>query len=160
MKKKQEDKKTLVQRLRKEAGRELQHWQALKKYGGNDPLWPDGTNMNLTRNHMIYANMQIAELANAPKQLWMFGEGIPLLDDLLISVPPEVSNDYMADVAGIKSRAGEALGAAENSSDPRIAKEAERLRKAMACRDYVDMRRITYSLMRECTGEQAIGGQP
>ena len=153
MKRKEEDKKSLVQRLRKEAEKELQHWQALKKYGGNDPCWPDGTNMNLTRNHIIHENRQIAELDNAPKQLWMFGEGIPLLDDLLISVPPEVSSDYMADVAGIKSRAVVALGAAEDSSDPRIAKEAERLRQAMAYRNYVDMRRITYSLMRECTGE-------
>ena len=83
----------------------------------------------------------------------MFGDGVPLLDDLLISIPPEVSPDYMADAAGIKSRALEALGEAESSSNPHIAKDAERLRQAMVHRNYVDMRRITYLLTRECTGE-------
>lgn len=73
MKRQEEDKKALVQRLRKEAERELQHWKTLKKYGGNDPLWPDGTNMNLTRNHIIHANRQIAELANAPSNFGCLG---------------------------------------------------------------------------------------
>ena len=137
-----------VEELQEQAQRELLHWQALKKYGGSDPLWPDGMNMNLTRNHIIYANRKIAELANVPQQLGMFSESVPMLDNLLVTVPPEVSSDYMADIAGIKSRAMDALKAAENSSDPHAAKDAERLREAMAHKNYVDMRRITYSITR------------
>ena len=137
-----------VEELQEQAQRELLHWQALKKYGGSDSLWPDGINMNLTRNHIIYANRKIAELANVPQQLGMFGESVPMLDNLLVTVPPEVSSDYMADIAGIKSRAMDALEAAENSSDSRAAKDAERLRQAMAHKNYVDMRRITYSITR------------
>lgn len=155
MKSKKEDKKSLMKKLQKEAEKELQHWKMLKKYGGQDPFYPDGTNMNLTRNHIIHANRRIAELAYAPQQLWMFGDGVPLLDDLLISVPPEVSNDYMADVAGIKSRAAAALKTAEGNNNARIAKDAERLQAAVAQKDYVKMRRITYSIIRECTGGQA-----
>lgn len=137
-----------VKKLQEQAQSELLHWQALKKYGGSDPVWPDGVNMNLTRNHIIYANRKIAELANVPQQLGMFGESVPMLDNLLVTVPPEVSNDYMADVAGIKSRAMDALKTAENSSDPHAAKDAERLREAMVHKNYIDMRRITYLITR------------
>lgn len=137
-----------VKKLQEQAQRELLHWQALKKYGGSDPVWPDGVNMNLTRNHIIYANRKIAELANVPQQLGMFGESVPMLDNLLVTVPPEVSNDYMADVAGIKSRAMDALKTAENSSDPHTAKDAERLREAIMYKNYIDMRRITYLITR------------
>ena len=33
---------------------EYEHWEYLKEYGGSDPHYDDGVNMNLTRNHIIY----------------------------------------------------------------------------------------------------------
>ena len=42
--------------------REYEHWEYLRKFGGNDPFYDDATNMNLTRNHIIYAKRQLEEL--------------------------------------------------------------------------------------------------
>lgn len=58
-------KKTPEQMLecyRKDIQRELAHWHFLRDHGGQDPFWPDGVNMNLTRNHIIYARRQIVEI--------------------------------------------------------------------------------------------------
>ena len=33
---------------------ENKHWDDLKKNGCSDPAWPDGVNLNLVRNHIIY----------------------------------------------------------------------------------------------------------
>lgn len=30
--------------------REIASWKYIQKYGCNDPFWPDGCNMNITRN--------------------------------------------------------------------------------------------------------------
>lgn len=40
---------------REYARRELEHWQDMFAHGCNDPAWPDGCNLNLTRNHIIAA---------------------------------------------------------------------------------------------------------
>ena len=34
-------------------------WQRLYENGGSDPFWPDGVNLNLVRNHIIYYKGQI-----------------------------------------------------------------------------------------------------
>lgn len=33
--------------------RERATWNHINENGCNDPFWPDGCNMNLTRNHII-----------------------------------------------------------------------------------------------------------
>ena len=33
--------------------REINQWNYILENGCNDPFWPDGTNLNLTRNHII-----------------------------------------------------------------------------------------------------------
>lgn len=38
---------------REYARRELEHWQDMFENGCSDPMWPDGCNLNLTRNHII-----------------------------------------------------------------------------------------------------------
>ena len=38
-------------------------WENLRVCGGQDPFWPDGVNMNLTRNHVIYAKRCLREMA-------------------------------------------------------------------------------------------------
>lgn len=42
--------------------RERDHWNYINENGCNDPFWPDGCNMNLTRNHIISYKRDIAEL--------------------------------------------------------------------------------------------------
>ena len=40
--------------IREEVNRQFLHWNALADGGCHDPHWPDGANMNLVRNHIIY----------------------------------------------------------------------------------------------------------
>ena len=37
-----------------ELRKSYQNWEYLSHFGGHDPGWPDGVNMNLVRNHIIY----------------------------------------------------------------------------------------------------------
>lgn len=39
--------------------REIEHWKDINQNGCNDPFWSDGCNMNLTRNHIIYAQEKV-----------------------------------------------------------------------------------------------------
>ena len=67
--------------IRADALKELERWNAIRKNGSNDPFWPDGVNLNLVRNHIIYANRHLKELSSVPVQLSMFGGCEKLLDD-------------------------------------------------------------------------------
>ena len=72
----------LAENLREEYAR----WRTLYEQGGSDPLYSDGFNLTLVRNHIINAKHQIEkelEIQDYPKEY---------CDDL----PPEVALDYMA----------------------------------------------------------------
>lgn len=72
----------------KDIRRELRNWHYINEHGCNDPFWPDGCNMNLTRNHVIYALRQIAELCEE--------HGWELPEEYYLPVPPKVPDNYMA----------------------------------------------------------------
>ena len=42
--------------------RELEHWQDIFTNGCSDPAWPDGCNLNLTRNHILSALRSLRDL--------------------------------------------------------------------------------------------------
>ena len=63
-------------------------WISYRDDGGSDPFWPDGANMNLLRNHMIYAKREIEKLCQE--------YGIIQPKELLIPIPPYVDNNYFA----------------------------------------------------------------
>lgn len=42
--------------------REYEHWEYLKEFGGSDPNYDDGVNMNLTRNHIIHWKQSVSAL--------------------------------------------------------------------------------------------------
>lgn len=65
---------------REYARRELEHWQDMFEHGCSDPAWPDGCNLNLTRNHILSALRGLQDL----------GEDVSW-----IYVPPEVANGLM-----------------------------------------------------------------
>lgn len=65
---------------REYARRELEHWQDMFEHGCNDPAWPDGCNLNLTRNHIIAALSDLRDLGEDTS-----GE----------YVPPEVASGLM-----------------------------------------------------------------
>lgn len=67
---------------------ELESWKHINKNGCNDPFWPDGSNMNLTRNHIFYYKDKIAEICQI--------NGIPLPEEYYFPIPPEVDDQYMA----------------------------------------------------------------
>lgn len=70
--------------------REFRTHEHLKTHGGQDPFWPDGMNMNLTRNHIIYEKRQIMELCSM--------SGLDLPPEYFIPTPEEVDDDYMANL--------------------------------------------------------------
>lgn len=76
--------------------RSIRQWESINSHGCNDPFWSDGCNMNLCRNHIIYAKVKIEELCKF--------EGIPYPEEYYLPTPPEVSNWYMADLKRFPER--------------------------------------------------------
>lgn len=68
--------------------REINQWNYILENGCNDPFWPDGTNLNLTRNHIISYKREIAEYCEAT--------GVELPPEYYLPTPPEVDENYMA----------------------------------------------------------------
>lgn len=73
----------------------FRHWKKLKKTGGTDPSWPDGSNMNLVRNHIFYFQGQLKALCKEKKVR-------PCPIEAKMKPPRQVSHDYCAP----KSRSG------------------------------------------------------
>lgn len=67
--------------------KETQEWEYIHEYGCQDPFWPDGTNLNLIRNHCIYFIEQIKNLCAE--------HSLPL-PMCCHSLPAEVDDNYMA----------------------------------------------------------------
>lgn len=67
---------------------EIDHWEHINQNGCNDPGYADGTNMNLTRNHIIYAKRKIVEICER--------HGIPIPEEMYLPTPPQVDDYYMA----------------------------------------------------------------
>ena len=76
--------------LRKDIRQEIAHWEDINLNGCSDPFWSDGCNMNLTRDHIIYAKRQIAETCAE--------HDIPIPEEMYLPTPPEVSEYYMANL--------------------------------------------------------------
>ena len=81
--------------------REYAHWEYLREHGGSDPFYDDAVNMELTRNHIIYAKRQIEE---------KYGEDREKYPEIYFrELPPEAAKGYMANAAEIRDRAAEVL---------------------------------------------------
>lgn len=76
--------------------RERDNWNYINENSCNDPFWPDGCNMNLTRNHIISYKRDIAELCEE--------NGMPLPEEYFLKIPPEVDDNYMANPFAIFMR--------------------------------------------------------
>jgi hypothetical protein len=84
-------------RMAAEIADQIKHWEYLKIHGGSDPLWEDGVNMNLTRNHVLSYKKQIEEICNE--------SGLPFPAEYSLPTPPEVDDDYMARTEEIRASA-------------------------------------------------------
>lgn len=76
-------------------------WEHLKIYGGQDPFWSDGCNMDLVRNHILHYKSQIKNLCEE--------KGLELPEIYYKDTPPEVDRDYMARTDEIRKNANRAL---------------------------------------------------
>lgn len=79
--------------IREQLDAEYQHWDDLKKNGCSDPAWPDGVNLNIVRNHIIYWYRLLRERTSQTVQLSMFDAGMDLRNER--PLPPEVPDRYM-----------------------------------------------------------------
>ena len=86
-----------VARLEAQVQADVKHWHDLMANGCNDPFWPDGVNLNLVRNHIIYGLRQIAELSASERQLSMFEISTISANDVMQDerIPPNVDDNYM-----------------------------------------------------------------
>lgn len=73
----------------------FKRWNHLHKKGGTDPFYPDGTNLNLVRNHVFYYQGQLRELCKEQKVR-------PCPIEAKLKPPRHVSEEYCAP----KSKAG------------------------------------------------------
>lgn len=82
------------EKLREEIDREFAHWDDIYHNGCSDPAWPDGVNLNLIRNHIIYEYRLLQEKLDEPIQTSLFSDyvGIPNARP----IPATVPNNYMA----------------------------------------------------------------
>lgn len=90
--------------LEEELKERYEHWEHLLKYGGQDPFWEDGSNMNLVRNHII----------NIKRQMEEQGIQSELLDK---ETPSEVDVKYMARADEIRKNAKRALSEYKANKD-------------------------------------------
>jgi hypothetical protein len=65
----------------------LSRWQYLYQHGCTDPFWPDGVNLNLVRNHVIYFKNKIEEARPCGKYPAIYYQ----------ATPPEVDNNYVVE---------------------------------------------------------------
>jgi len=74
-----------VQDLVRSIRREFEDWKRIKKFGAKDPGYPDGVNLNLVRNHILYDQEKLRELCRreCPKEA-------------KLKAPRQVSSEYMA----------------------------------------------------------------
>ncbi len=88
-------------------------WDHLNKYGGSDPSWADGVNMNLVRSHIMFYKSQMEN---------KFGSG-DYPDIYYWETPPKVSPDFMADPEQIRADAAAALQIIESDENLKFIKE-------------------------------------
>lgn len=86
---------------RAELERSYKQWEYLKVYGGSDPFYADGSNMNLVRNHIIYHKEKLKEQYGTDREKYP--------EIYYRELPPEVSDSYMAGAGEIRGKAREAL---------------------------------------------------
>ena len=89
MKKKKTPEQELIE-LRYRIVNERNDWKHINDNGCNDPSWPDGSNMNLVRNHILYCRVRIEEIYKET--------GMPFPEEYFLLVPPEVPENYMANL--------------------------------------------------------------
>lgn len=66
---------------------EIARWEHYRDFGGQDPFYTDGLNMNLIRNHILSYKRDIVELCKES------GQRLP--EDFFVATPPVTDDGYM-----------------------------------------------------------------
>lgn len=85
--------KMSVDEILKEVDSEFMRWKEISLNGCSDPFWPDGMNMNLIRNHIIYWYTILKDKLIKERQLSLFEEEAIISHDK--SLPPKVPANYL-----------------------------------------------------------------
>ena len=88
MKNKKQSPASKIQNYCREILSEREHWKEINQNGCNDPFWADGCNMNLVRNHILYARKKLELLCGE--------QNVGLPEEYFLPVPPVVPDGYMA----------------------------------------------------------------
>lgn len=88
--------KMTSQQIQDELTQAFLRWNEIAMNGCRDPSWPDGVNMNLVRNHIIYWYGLLEERETVEKQVSLFDAADT--PNYQRPVPPKVPDNYM--VAG------------------------------------------------------------
>ena len=83
----------------KELQNSYDRWDHLYQYGGHDPFWSDGVNMNLVRNHITYYKKMIEETISPHDYPEIYFR----------EPPPEIPQNYIARADEIRERAKRSL---------------------------------------------------
>lgn len=140
--------------LEQDIERELARWKTLYTEGGSDPFWADGVNLNLVRNHILYAKKKCEEELPESEYPELY----------YADIPPKVGNNYMAKSEEIRRDAQALLTDVHENDDykwltsvadrPEIQRKETKnamavlsyirgLEEAIASDSLVDMRRYT-----------------
>ncbi len=88
MKKDRRTPEQILHDLVRELENSFKQWRVHFEFGCQDPFWPDGCNINLNRNHIIYFKGEIK------KHCEMYNLAFP--DVYYRPTPAELDNHYMA----------------------------------------------------------------
>ena len=136
----------------------FERWNDLYENGGQDPFWEDGVNLNLTRNHILYAQKEMMRIC---------GEIGYFMPEICTKEPPPVVDDrYMAKKDFILATARKVLADFQQNADylalaamndkltdeqktkisyRTVVAYVSNLEQAIANEDYLLMRRYLYN---------------
>ena len=87
--------KMTVEQIQANIDERFRAWDKIAQNGCSDPFWPDGVNLNLIRNHIIYYYGLLHERQAGQVQISLFDAPASVQE---CPIPPEVPDNYM--VAG------------------------------------------------------------
>ena len=81
------------QEIRADIAASFAHWDRISQNGCADPFYPDGVNMNLIRNHIIFYYQELQELHQQGTQVSLFDDTCDMSHER--PLPPKVPEGYM-----------------------------------------------------------------
>lgn len=115
--------RSTMEQLAAELAATFRQYDYLMENGCQDPFWPDGVNLNLVRNHILYYKGEMeALMKDQAQEITLFAQTYP--DIYYRETPEEVPDDLMVKADEIRARAKEQLALYEQNPDFQYIQEA------------------------------------